>query len=497
MSVYVVGQLRKVLENPERYPLDLWGAMSEKLEKYLYYAQGDVFQALADPENPESTFRYPLKFNLVASFCEKAAAHLFGQWEGQIVRFAAQPLKKNHEEPSAEARRIAKVLTDDLSDIWLDNDMNTLLAEAAMNGQVLGGVWLRAHRNILADRDIVQALLPTAVFPVMSAESYMEPSEVIIAYPIDREEAMARYGIQLPNTYDHLVLYHEHWTPSTFALYIDKTLVDRKPNPYGVIPLEYFPRYRFGGDFYGRALTEGILGLQDEINLRLADIGDGINYNMHPIKALTNFKGRLDDLPNGPDAVWDLGQSLGNSEPKAQILEGHGNYPQAMDFVNALLELAQDVGHLPAISFGRDEGSQRSGMTLHIRFMPLTQIMQWTRLYWGSAFAKFNRKLAWIHYSSEGDGRFAQASQQHRWETQWFELLPKDEELQMQRQIELVQAALQSPVKALMFLHKISEGEAEELWNVIQVQLKELAQIKAMEKPKPENAPASGKPKAE
>ena len=113
----------------------------------------------------------------------------------------------------------------------------------------------------------------------------------------------------------------------------------------------------------------------------MADVGDGVTYSSHPIRVIRNVTSR-GDLEIGPDALWDLGLGFGNKQPDAFTLENNANYEGAMKFMSILEKYGRESVGLPPIAFGEDEGSQRSGTTLLIRFLPLTQQIRRARLYW-------------------------------------------------------------------------------------------------------------------
>ena len=125
------------------------------------------------------------------------------------------------------------------------------------------------------------------------------------------------------------------------------------------MPFVYIPRLR-STNWWGDSLSEDIIPAQDELNMRVADIGESINYNAHPTRWGTNLPRAFNakNFPLGPNAFWDLGRNLGNLEPKIGLLETRDPAPEGVfKYVNFLYDWSRTSSFAPPISFGEDEGS--------------------------------------------------------------------------------------------------------------------------------------------
>ena len=137
-----------------------------------------------------------------------------------------------------------------------------------------------------------------------------------------REQAHARYG------YDgdkERVLRVEHWTQRFYTNHLDGKEITGYSgiNPWGFVPFVYMPRIRTD-NWWGDPLTPDLIAPQNELNARIADIGEAINYNAHPTRWGINLPRsfKVDNFPLGPNAFWDLGRSIGSMpEPKVGVLE--------------------------------------------------------------------------------------------------------------------------------------------------------------------------------
>jgi hypothetical protein len=113
----------------------------------------------------------------------------------------------------------------------------------------------------------------------------------------------------------------EHWTPTSYKTMLDGKVLGKYTgaNPWGFTPFAYAPRVRTD-NWWGDPLTPDIIPIQDELNDRIADIGEALNYNAHPTRWGVNLPRsfKRENFPLGPNALWDLGRQVG-SMPPAQV----------------------------------------------------------------------------------------------------------------------------------------------------------------------------------
>lgn len=354
---------------------------------YQYYYSGDVLRQLADPKRPEdSELKYPLKINLCREWADMLASYVWGQWNENIVGFTVRrKLQESGDVAEVEEKR-CKSMENVLLDQWKLSGNNAHGDGAATDMMVYGGTVIKTRWDNKAREVADDWMSPDIFMPRWHPTNVNQLLEAILAYVISRVDARDIYNLT-DTQYKSLpeeVLVWERWTDKEFQLHVeDIKLRDNPKNPYGWIPFTYIPRRRSKADLYGYfglSTLEDTMALQNEVNARTADIGDGVAYASHPIRVVVNYTG-AEDLEVGPDALWNLGFGFGGREPKATSLDTKTNYKEAMDFVKDVEHMGRGVAHLPSIAFGEDEGSQRSGTTLLIRFLPLTQEIRRTRLY--------------------------------------------------------------------------------------------------------------------
>ena len=166
------------------------------------------------------------------------------------------------------------------------------------------------------------------------------------------------------------------------------------------MPFEYIPRLR-SSHWWGDSLTEDLIRVQDELNLRIADLGDAINYNSHPIRWGINLPRGFnsENYPVGPNTLWDMGRAPGGeNKPEVGILEAKEPVPEgAFKYVGFLYDWARTSVFAPPIAFGEDSGGgQRSGVTLEIRMWPLIKATRRSRSYFSTGLSRLLRKSGLI-----------------------------------------------------------------------------------------------------
>lgn len=365
-----------------------------KYEEWDRYFTGEIFdersESLAENDE-EPPLLYPLRINLCKMMCIIHAQALLGQWEDRIVRWSVQPKKDT---------KAAKALADDveskISGVWDDNLVDQFFAETSLGLTRYGGIVIK----LMADPSLpngvrIEAVNPRYFVPRWHPTDTSKILECWVQFQVTRKDAEEVYGVQFDDTSDNqgLVWYSEHWTPQAYTVVVDGKVVPdfSGPNPYGFVPFVYIPRIRSINEFYGMSVIEDVMGLQDELNLRLADMGDRINYTAHPVRWVRNYRGKKDNLFISPDHFIDLGASIGDQhDPEMGSLPAETEPASTLSYINFIWDLSKYTVMTPPVALGQDEGSQRSGLTLTLRMWPLEQTAKWTRIFLQSGLKQVN-----------------------------------------------------------------------------------------------------------
>lgn len=298
-----------------------------------------LFNYYSSQNLPPDNVEQPLSINYFKAICDKHNAALWGQYQGNIFDWRVKPRKKDVPDDTTSQK-----IRDHLDDLMDQNDRNSLLWDASRNTSVFGDGVLRLRWDPFERRVVVESILPEWFHCRWDINNMNRLTEVIISYPIDRLDAEEMYGTSGNPSIDYnlvnpeylpgFAIFWEHWTPTTYRQWIGDFPIAEGPNPYaqtdaegnfypGIIPFVHIPNMRMGGEFWGYSDAEAVLFIQDEINRKMADMGDTVNNFAHPIVTLRKFNGKQSDLPVGPDAVWDLGR-----EGEADILSCDAQLPE-------------------------------------------------------------------------------------------------------------------------------------------------------------------------
>jgi hypothetical protein len=415
---------------------DVWRKQAAVYRNMWDYFDGDVFDETLNDRTDDK--KYPLGINLFASACVNHRATLLGEYIDDVLTFRVKSSNQD-----------ANEVEDKLDVIWTESGRNSILLEGALIAQVLGGIVYRVVFNPYRKRVYVRMIQPDAFFPIWNPDDYHDIMECYVMFYIDPRTARLRYNVDLKNdSREPFAVYQEHWTRDYYEVTIDgKTAFwdrgKRFPiagrNPYkdprsgqGIIPFEYFPRDR-AGEFYGIPLGKNALQLQDEYNLRAADLGDAILESTHVYKFLRHRpKGTKGLQQLSRNKLNDLGMGApGKDAPEVFAVEGGKLPPGAVEWLEHLRSEGRTSMFSPPVSYGQDEGSQRSALTLAFRMWPLTQAVRTVRGYWTDSFYNLNRKIIIVAStkSKEGGGyNLLTRHAEYRTIPVWSPMLPRDRE---------------------------------------------------------------------
>lgn len=417
----------------------------------------------------------PLEINYLRATCEAHASYLWGQWEpqGRVLNWAV----------SARAGKGDKGTITEIEQ-WLYglfSGSEELLYSSGLNQSIYGDAILKPRFDPITETIVPESILPEYFHARWSSHDVSDLREVIISYPMDRIEAEAEFGTRGDMAWasaqvghaTNFAIYWEHWTPQKVECWIDNIVVRSEQNPLaysdlpGVIPFVHAPNVRSGGEFYGTSDIEAVLALQDELNRKMADTGDIIAYAAHPIILVKNYFGKVDQLPVGPDAIWDMGR-----EGEASYLSG-GKPPADIDkYIDRVLAIFQDLSYMPAAAFGRSETAQASALALAMEMMPVTQRVNWKRLHWRQALIRYAHIAARTAERKDLLPFKRRDLTRYRFEPNFAPVLPKDRATSILENVSLVTNGLRTIRRALDDLgERDSSRQAEEILAEIEKKL--------------------------
>lgn len=397
---------------------------------------------------------YPLEINPVQWVTLKHAGSLFGEIAGDamdsLVGFSFVNADGKKDDLCARAASIVNT-------VWSESHAPEIQLEAGLVSQVTGGCVFHPTYYPDPTRSYpiqITHILPDFFFPVWDSQDKWRNLEAWQMHYISPEEALLKYGIDPRGQYR--VLYLEHWTRDTFEV-----LVDGKPanmrlgnipvksvgmNKFGIVPYVYIPHLSRGGGYYGLSHIPGIVNLITELNSRMADRGDKVKAQSLDEYWVRNVIGNIKVRNIGQGVqVLDLGSAPPGStkEPDMQVLDRNSiTASGGKEYTDDMWTMICHASDTPLVAWGIDEGSQRSGMTLEIRFWPLTSHTRRERIMWGQGLGILNKMILQMLVTlKHPDVSEEMLSLRPRME--WEEILPRErqslvEEMVQRKSVELV-----------------------------------------------------------
>lgn len=377
-------------DRTDRASLDIWEAELSRLHQYEHYYSGRVFEEYIEKEHPTDPDvpLFPAGINIVKSICIALTDAMFGEWPDKPVQFASTAT----EGLSADDIKAIEVLEGIIAESGIQ-----FLWEAELDRNKFGGCALRVD----PDKSLKYKLRWSRVqrqcfFPIWDPERPDELLEVFTLTGMSPAQIKAKFGVESQTSLNYI----EHWTLERKETWLGRQRLTSEANPYGVVPFVYIPRLR-SANWWGDSVTEDIIAMQDEMNMRVADIGDSSSANAHPIIWGKNLPKGFDraNFPRGADKLWDLGRNVNGLEPEVGVVEPKTSViSHTFEHVRFLLRMARDMAQTPAIVYGDDDGGgQRSGDTLEIRMRSLLAAVKRSRAYMTSGLRRMIRITAAIY----------------------------------------------------------------------------------------------------
>ena len=395
--------------------------------------------------NQPDDVNQPLGIRYIPKIVNKNVHYLFGEWESDILNWQVSPLDKSKD----SEYKVADEITRTIYKLMRRTQADEVIMRAALDGGIYGDSVFKLKYSKDIAGSALESVLPEYFHAMWHPLNVGETTEALVSYNLDRQTAYQLFGTVGNERYFQPLSFldpgsaivWEHWTPYQYELVVDDQMISQGPNPYiplptdtasiqgnyiqtstmpGWIPFIHIPNLSVNGEYFGFGDAEPVLELQDELNMRIADFGDMINYHAHPITTVQNYFGRLDDLRSGPDIVWDLGR-----EGKAEYLEWSGTPPGTMDYLNLLMTIMFDTTSLPAVAFGRSEQSQASGSSLVAQMLPIVEVVRRKRATWSPKLRQLATRLLQLESMSMSSAQFVSTYNFSPQDLERFEISPK------------------------------------------------------------------------
>lgn len=454
-----------------------------------YYQNRRYFYG--ENEEPDNV-QQPLGIRYVPVVHQKHVHYLFGEWEEDIVNWQVEAWEADKEEEYELSQKIQRTIFK----LMRRSNANQIFYKAAMDGSIYGDSVFKVSWDSYQKRARIESILPEFYHAVWHPLDPNQTLEAVVAFNMDRATAQSIYkspGTQgfLPTgsgLNPQMATVWEWWSPYEMQVCVDSDMVLKSDNIYmsgsaedvqpGMLPFVHIANLAINGEYWGFGDAEPAFKLADELNFRLADIGDIINYHAHPITLLRNFFGKVDALPVAADAVWDLGR-----DGEAEYLEWGGPPPAMLEYIDMLLRVLLETTNLTPVAFGIVEQSQASSAALNIQMLPVTEIVRRKRAVWGPALRDLAIKLLTLEEVVIGTSKFKKlygfgVKDLERFDIRpkWSPILPRDRLQMVNEQVGLLSNKARSILQSLMEMN-VDDPQIER--DRIMADLKEFAEIEA------------------
>ena len=367
-----------------------------------------------------------LTFNYARVFVDKITSYLMSG-----INFVVDPV-----EDSDEARDKARKSEAALYRVYEDNKLEQLDLETEIDCAVLGDACYKVIWDTVEKKIRITAPDIQGIYAWWLGDDTSRIWRVASSYSLSAEEVELLYQARPKNKEAKIV---EVWTARDFELYLDNTLIEKKPNPYGFIPFVIYPNLREPKKFWGVSDLPQIMESQRELNRAMSQLSRILELSGNPIAVLENVE-ESEDIAVKPGAVWNLPE-----DAKAYLLDllQGGGIGLHINYIDLLYRALHDVSESPRSAFG---GTERdlSGVALELELHPLIQKVRRKRIIRAAAYNRRNEMILKLleKYRGESFG-------ENRLRVIWGPVLPNDVARQVGNEQILIQNGIHSRRKAM------------------------------------------------
>jgi hypothetical protein len=362
-----------------------------------------------------------LTFNYAKVFIDKVTSYLMSG-----INFAVEAMEDS-EEAKARAQRAEAAL----HQVYEDNNLEQLDLETEIDCAILGDASYKVIWDAEAKMVRITAPDVQGIYGWWLGDDTSRIWRVASKYSLTAEESEFLYRVKPKGKTAAVV---ELWSDGEFELYLDDSLIEQKPNPYGFIPFIIYPNLSEPKRFWGISDLAQIIESQRELNRAMSQLSRILELSGNPIAVLENVE-EAEDITVKPGAVWNIPE-----DAKAYLLDllQGGGVRLHIDYINLLYRTLHDISESPRAAFG---GTERdlSGVALEIELNPLLQKVKRKRIIRTAVYNRRNRLILRLleKYRGESFG-------ENRLRVIWSPILPQDLARLVSNEQTLVQSGIHS-----------------------------------------------------
>ena len=222
----------------------------------------------------------------------------------------------------------------------------------------------------------------------------LNPSHCFPEYhPHDRNRLLRfklkyRFWGTSPEGTRQVYTFTEILTDDLIEQYINDELIDQYPNPVGTIPVVHIPNMTISSSPWGQSDIWDIIPLNRELNEKMTEVSDIINYHAAPVTIITGAK--ASQLERGPKKVW-----AGLPKDASVFnLESRGEMAGALEYISFLKRSMHEITGVPETALGQFQPvSNTSGVALAIQYQPMMNRFHMKRIHFTKGLERVNELI--------------------------------------------------------------------------------------------------------
>lgn len=273
-----------------------------------------------------------------------------------------------------------------LDDVWnTHNNKHKVLWEMGQLAGVTGDCFVKvAYEEPFVDTAGIPHEGRIRVIPLNPAHCFPE------YHPHDRDRIIRFklkyrfWGTSAEGT-RQVYTFTEILTDENIQQFINDELIDEYQNVIGSVPVVHIANVSISSSPWGQSDIWDVIPLNRELNEKMTEVSDIINYHAAPVTIITGAK--ASQLERGPKKVWA-------GLPKdANVfnLESRGEMAGALEYIQFIKRTMHEITGIPEAALGQFQPvSNTSGVALAIQYQPLMNRYQMKKIHFTKGLERIN-----------------------------------------------------------------------------------------------------------
>lgn len=209
-------------------------------------------------------------------------------------------------------------------------------------------------------------------------------------HPHDRDRIIRfklkyRFWGTSPEGTRQVYTFTEILTDDMVEQYINDELIDQYPNSIGMMPVVHIPNTTISSSPWGQSDIWDIVPLNRELNEKMTEVSDIVNYHAAPVTVITGAK--ANQLERGPKKVW-----AGLPKDASVFnLESRGEMSGALEYIQFIKRAMHEITGVPETALGQMQPiSNTSGVALAIQYQPMMNRYNMKKVHFSKGLERVN-----------------------------------------------------------------------------------------------------------